>query len=98
MNEAIVKELRLDTEVPEAFGHVRFLGGDQLSIARLRALEFIRAGQEEEHEGYFWGAWIPGLFHAKIADAHGTLVKHLIPALEIQARWLFKIHIWIDCQ
>jgi len=76
VNEAIVKELCLDTEVPEAFGCVRFLGGDQLSIARLRALEFIWAGQEEEHEGYVWGAWIPGLFRAKIADAHGTLVNH----------------------
>jgi len=76
VNEAIVKELRLDTEVPGASGRVRFLGGDQLSIARLRALEFIRAGQEDEYEGFFWGAWIPGLFHAKIADAHGTLLNH----------------------
>ena len=24
----------------------------------------------------FWGAWIPGLFHAKIADALGTLLTH----------------------
>jgi len=76
VDETIVKELRLDTDVPEASGRVRFLGGDQLSIARLRALEFIRAGQEGGYEGFFWGAWIPGLFHAKIADAHGTLLNH----------------------
>ena len=25
----------------------------------------------------FWGAWIPGLFPAKIADALGTLLTHM---------------------
>ena len=75
VDEAIVKELRLD-KVQEAAERVRFLAGDQLSIARLRALEFIRAGQEEGYQGFFWGAWIPGLFHAKIADALGTLLTH----------------------
>jgi hypothetical protein len=75
VDEAIMKELGLDN-IPEVTNRVRFLGGDQLSIARLRALEFIRAGQEQGYEGFFWGAWIPGLFHAKIADAHGTLLNH----------------------
>lgn len=78
VDEAVIKELQLDTEhVPEVSERVRFVGGDQLSIARLRALEFIRAGQEDGYHGYFWGVWIPGLFHAKIADAHGTLLNHL---------------------
>jgi len=76
VDQAIIKELHLDTDIPEAAERVRFLGGDQLSLARLRALEFIHAGQEEGYEGFFWGAWIPGLFHAKIADAHGTLLNH----------------------
>lgn len=76
MIEVIAKELRLDTDVPEAYDRVRFLGGDQLSIAWLRALEFIWAEQEEGYEGFFWGAWISGLFDAKIADAHGTLLNH----------------------
>ncbi|KAF8177453.1 hypothetical protein BJ912DRAFT_856950 [Pholiota molesta] len=75
VNEAIVKELGLDS-LPEASEHVRFLAGDQLSIAHLRALELIRAGQESGYPGFFWGVWIPGLFHAKIADAHGTLLTH----------------------
>ncbi|KII85092.1 hypothetical protein PLICRDRAFT_116530 [Plicaturopsis crispa FD-325 SS-3] len=56
--------------------HVKFFAGDQLSIARLRALVNIRAGHEGGYEGYGWGVWIPGLFHAKIADMHGFFVTH----------------------
>ncbi|KIM41147.1 hypothetical protein M413DRAFT_72593 [Hebeloma cylindrosporum] len=73
--EAIDKELHLD-RVPEAAERVQFLAGDQLSIARLRALEIIRAGHESGRNAMFWGAWIPGLFHAKIADVLGTLLTH----------------------
>lgn len=73
--EAISKELHLD-QVPDAAERVQFLAGDQLSIARLRALELIRAGHESGRNAMFWGAWIPGLFHAKIADALGTLLTH----------------------
>lgn len=87
VDQAIVNELRLDG-VPGAADRVRFLGGDQLSLARLRALEFIRAGQEEGYEGFFWGAWIPGLFHAKIADTHGTLLNHFgKPESAAQSPW-----------
>lgn len=74
--EAIDKELQLD-QIPEAAERVQFLAGDQLSIARLRALETIRAGHETGRNAMFWGAWIPGLFHAKIADALGTLLTHM---------------------
>src|SRR5277367_3942458 len=73
--EAIGKELQLD-QVPEAAERIQFLVGDQLSITRLRALELIRAGHESGRNGMFWGAWIPGLFHARIADALGTLLTH----------------------
>ena len=93
VDEAIMKELRLDKDVPEAANRVRFLGGDQLSIARLRALEFIRAGQEKGYEGFFWGAWIPGLFHAKIADALGTLLTHFgQPNTISQNPWTLGFH------
>lgn len=78
VDEAVVEELQLDEEhVPGVSERVRIFGADQLSIARLRALEYIRAGQEEGYHGFFWGVWIHGLFHAKIADAHGTLLNHL---------------------
>jgi hypothetical protein len=49
----------------------------RLSIARLRALETIRAGHETGRNTMFWGVWIPGLFHTKIADTHGTLLTHM---------------------
>ena len=75
VDEAIVNELQLN-DIPDSKDRVRFLAGDQLSLARLRSLEVIRAGQEGGYHGFFWGAWIAGLFHAKIADAHGTLLTH----------------------
>lgn len=75
VDEAIVEELHLKKK-PRFWEWIRFLGGDQLSLARLRALEIIRAGQEGGYHGYFWGVWIPGLFHGKIADTHGGMVTH----------------------
>ena len=91
VDQAIVKELALDSHGVSESGaadRVRFLGGDQLSLARLRALEFIRAGQEDGYEGFFWGVWIPGLFHAKISDARGTLLNHFgKPESAAQSPW-----------
>ncbi|KAJ7859627.1 hypothetical protein B0H14DRAFT_2577059 [Mycena olivaceomarginata] len=55
---------------------VKILAGDQLSIARLRSLLNIRAGNEGGFSGFGWGAWMPGLFHGKIADMHGFFVTH----------------------
>ncbi|KAF8189330.1 hypothetical protein BJ912DRAFT_967209 [Pholiota molesta] len=71
--DAIYNELDLGKSSGD---RVRFMSGDQLSIARLRALENIRAGHEDSEQGFFWGVWIPGLFHAKIADVHGILLGH----------------------
>ncbi|KAG6916062.1 hypothetical protein DXG01_008587 [Tephrocybe rancida] len=76
VDNAIITELQLKNNMEEFWRRVRFLGGDQLSIAHLRALENIRAGHEAGYQGFFWGAWMPGLFHAKIADMHGFLVTH----------------------
>ena len=50
--EAIGNELQLD-KVPEAVEHVQFLAGDQLSIARLCALELIQAGHETGRNAMF---------------------------------------------
>ncbi|KAL1728864.1 hypothetical protein EV714DRAFT_213991, partial [Schizophyllum commune] len=73
--EATIEELQVQTQA--WFNkHVLIFAGDQLSQARIRALVNIRAGQEAGLAGYFWGAWMPGLFHGKIADAHGLLFTH----------------------
>lgn len=42
VDDAIVKELGID-QIPNYWERVRFIEGDQLSLARLRALENIRA-------------------------------------------------------
>lgn len=54
----------------------KFFCGDQLTIARLRALANLRAGHEGGYGGFGWGVWMPGLFHAKMADIHGNFLLH----------------------
>lgn len=77
VDRVVVKELALNFEVlGSRKGHVRFKGGDQLSLSRLRSLELIRTGQEDKYGGFFWGVWVPGLFHVKIADTTGTFINH----------------------
>ncbi|KAF8074686.1 hypothetical protein FPV67DRAFT_1474575 [Lyophyllum atratum] len=55
---------------------VKIFCGDQLTVARLRSLVNIRAGHEGGYTGFGWGVWMPGLFHAKMADVHGFFVTH----------------------
>lgn len=77
VDEAIVKELAIPCETMGRHrGYVRFKGGDQLSLARLRSIELVRAGHESDYRGFFWGIWMPGLFHVKIADTTGTFMNH----------------------
>lgn len=73
--QAITDELELQKH-PEFNNRARILAGDQLSIARLRSIETLRAGHEADYEGYFWGIHILGLFHTKIADILGLLLTH----------------------
>ena len=54
----------------------RIVCGDQLTIARLHALQSIRAGHEGGYTGFGWGVWMPGLFHLKMVDIHGTFLLH----------------------
>ncbi|KAH7907965.1 hypothetical protein BJ138DRAFT_1013701 [Hygrophoropsis aurantiaca] len=73
--EAVLDELGVK-DSPWQAKHTKIFAGDQLSIARLRTLANIRAGQEGGFAGFSWGIWMPGLFHAKMADMHGILVTH----------------------
>lgn len=75
--EAILRELGiLNMEGKLDFDIIKIFAGDQLSIARLRALANIHAGHKGKFAGFGWGLWMPGLFHAKIADMHGFFVTH----------------------
>ena len=75
VDQAIRSELDLDN-VPDSSERLRFYAGDQLSLARFRALENIRAGQETGFNAFFGSTWLAGLFHGKIADIHGNLIMH----------------------
>ncbi|THV07052.1 hypothetical protein K435DRAFT_960028 [Dendrothele bispora CBS 962.96] len=77
VDAAVVEILGLRLAIEKFWERIRIIAGDQLSLARLRALENIRAGQESEYEGFQWGVWMPGLFHGKMADMHGLLTVHL---------------------
>jgi hypothetical protein len=76
VDEAIVNKLQLKNQATTWMRYVRIIAGDQLSIARLRTLANLRSGNEGGYRSFAWGAWMPGLFHGKIADMHGFFVTH----------------------
>ncbi|KAE9385461.1 hypothetical protein BT96DRAFT_1007024 [Gymnopus androsaceus JB14] len=75
-DEAVVDILELRKRVTRFWERVRIIAGDQLSIARLRSIQLLRAGHEGGYEGFGWGVWMPGLFHAKMTDIHGLMTTH----------------------
>ncbi|KAK1230299.1 hypothetical protein PQX77_006614 [Marasmius sp. AFHP31] len=75
VDEAVVKELKLDS-IEGFWERARLVAGDQLSLARLRALQNIRAGQEDGYEGFSWLITVPGVFHIRMADMHGVVLVY----------------------
>ncbi|KAF8968229.1 hypothetical protein BDZ97DRAFT_1916079 [Flammula alnicola] len=79
-NIAIIKEINselgLNPESDEYVKYIKFIAGDQLTIARQRAITAIRLGYEVGLNTWKHFVLITGLFHAKIADTHGTLQIH----------------------
>ncbi|KIY43271.1 hypothetical protein FISHEDRAFT_68152 [Fistulina hepatica ATCC 64428] len=76
LDEAYVKELHLRESRERFWDLARFIGGDQLSQARRRALMTIRAGHEGGYPSFTSDVEIAGLFHTKMADSHGFLITH----------------------
>lgn len=74
--EEINAELKLDPQNPEYQKYIKIIAGDQLTIARQRAITGIRLGHEVGLEMWKHFVLVTGLFHAKIADTHGTLLTH----------------------
>ena len=56
---------------------VKLIVGDQLSVARLRAVAETRVGNEGRATALEWAVFVPGLFHYKIAGTHGVMLTHL---------------------
>ncbi|TFY76426.1 hypothetical protein EWM64_g7587 [Hericium alpestre] len=73
--EAIMKELGLDEA--QIADHLKLIAGDQLSIARLRAVLAARAGNQGSAGSLRWALFVPGLFHYKMAATHGLILTHL---------------------
>ncbi|KAF9042690.1 hypothetical protein BDP27DRAFT_1374297, partial [Rhodocollybia butyracea] len=75
VDEAFVEDSQLPLR-PFFWKIIRLIAGDQLSIARLRSIQTIRAGHENGYEGFGWGVWMLGLFHTKMADIQGIFTTH----------------------
>ncbi|KAK0219336.1 hypothetical protein EDD85DRAFT_924132 [Armillaria nabsnona] len=67
-----------NTHVVDAFyGETNVLGPDFLSFAKFLCRDQLSIARKEGgYTGFGWGIWIPGLFHAKIADCHGLMTVH----------------------
>ena len=70
---AVMEELNVDMSKPKFCENLKLVAGDQLSIARLRAVLAARAGNEGGASSLRWALFIPGLFHCKIAATNGFL-------------------------
>ncbi|KAH9034017.1 hypothetical protein EDB83DRAFT_2507841 [Lactarius deliciosus] len=74
--DAVMEELNVDTSKPDFCENLKLVAGDQLSIARLRAVLAARAGNKGGASSLRWALFIPGLFHCKIAATNGFLQTH----------------------
>ncbi|KAG6854110.1 hypothetical protein C0991_010274 [Blastosporella zonata] len=74
--ETINTKLGLDSESEAFTEYVKIIAGNQLTIARQRSILNVRAGHESGADAWKHIVLMPGLFHAKIADCHGTLQTH----------------------
>jgi hypothetical protein len=74
--DAVMEELGVDTSKSDFCENLKLIAGDQLSIARLRAVLAARAGNEGGAASLRWAIFIPGLFHCKIAATNGFIQTH----------------------
>ncbi|KAF9472391.1 hypothetical protein BDN70DRAFT_900581 [Pholiota conissans] len=76
-NIEIVEEINAELKlVPQQHEYIRFIAGDQLTIARQRSITGIRLDHEVSLNMWRHFVLITGHFHAKIVDTHGTLLTH----------------------
>ncbi|KLO09019.1 hypothetical protein SCHPADRAFT_834522 [Schizopora paradoxa] len=75
--EAVFAELGLDIDSREFVEKMKFVSGDQLSMARLRSVAAVRAGNEGDGKSFAWMVKVLGLFHGKMNSTNLTLTTHL---------------------
>jgi hypothetical protein len=75
--EEIMRVLEVKMDDPDYAKYLQLTAGDQLSVARQRAILQARLGHESRPQSWRHIVPVTGLFHAKIADCHGVLETHL---------------------
>ncbi|KLO05063.1 hypothetical protein SCHPADRAFT_947209 [Schizopora paradoxa] len=75
--EAVFAELGLDIDSREFVEKMKFVSGDQLSMACLRSVAAVRAGNEGDGRSFAWMVKVLGLFHGKMNATNLTLTTHL---------------------
>ncbi|KAH9929201.1 uncharacterized protein B0H18DRAFT_1154576 [Fomitopsis serialis] len=74
--EAIFSELGHDLSSTKFTETVKIVFGDQLSVARVRAVTNNRMGHDTFVKSFLYTTFAPGLFHYQMAAAHGLLEMH----------------------
>ncbi|OJT07079.1 hypothetical protein TRAPUB_2111 [Trametes pubescens] len=74
--DAMFKELGHDLDSSEFADEVRVVFGDQLSMARVRAVTNTRIGHDDPAKAYLNVAFAPGFFHYQMAATQGILETH----------------------
>ncbi|KAH9840190.1 uncharacterized protein C8Q71DRAFT_746208 [Rhodofomes roseus] len=74
--EAMFRELGHDLESTAFTETVKLVFGDQLSVARLRAVISNRAGHDSLSQSMLFAAFAPGFFHYQMAATYGFLETH----------------------
>lgn len=76
VTDSIDMELKLDQNDPKYNLLTRINAGDQLTLARQRAIIAIRGGHEDPARAHKGRTFMAGLFHGKMTDIHGLLETH----------------------
>ncbi|PIL35866.1 hypothetical protein GSI_01526 [Ganoderma sinense ZZ0214-1] len=74
--EEIYRALKMNMDSPEFTKYLKFVSGDQLSVARIRSIVANRIGHDTLGRSFLWALCMPGLFHYKMAATHGLLDLH----------------------
>ncbi|KAI0763972.1 hypothetical protein BD413DRAFT_483338 [Trametes elegans] len=74
--DAMFAEMGYDTQSSDFRENIRIVFGDQLSMARVRAVTNTRVGHDDPANAYLNVVFAPGFFHYQMAGAHGVLHTH----------------------
>ncbi|KAH9915834.1 uncharacterized protein B0H18DRAFT_1040104 [Fomitopsis serialis] len=74
--ETMFGELGHDLDSTTFTDTVKIVFGDQLSVARIRAVINNRAGHDSLSKSLLYAAFAPGLFHYQMAATYGVLETH----------------------